>query len=139
MLPTAAWYEQCLQLHRFWSIDDSVIKTKFSGLRSTVLANIPLDTVKLLVIEPGDGHTLKSNSQIRQTGQIQEFLDYNGSSGIQHVAFETKDIVQSIDALMRRGVEFLRVPPTYYEQLRLRLEVSDKKLNEALEDVSLIK
>ena len=55
-------------------------------------------------------------------GQIQEFVEYYGGSGVQHIALNTRDIVTAITHLRARGVEFLSVPDVDYEQLSARLE-----------------
>jgi len=109
--PWVDWFERTLGFHRFFSIDDSVVHTEFSGLRSIVMAD-PEETLKVPLIEPARG-TRKS--------QIEEFLEYNGGAGAQHLALETPDILATAAALRARGARFLSVPPNYYELLRARM------------------
>jgi 4-hydroxyphenylpyruvate dioxygenase len=106
--PWVEWFEKALGFHRFFSIDDSIVHTEFSGLRSIVMAN-PDETMKVPLIEPARG--------IRKS-QIEEFLEYNGGAGAQHLAMETPDILATAAALRARGARFLSVPPNYYELLR---------------------
>lgn len=61
MLPATQWYEKCLQFHRFWSVDDSIIHTEFSSLRSIVVTNYD-ETIKMPINEPAAG---KRKSQIQ--------------------------------------------------------------------------
>jgi 4-hydroxyphenylpyruvate dioxygenase len=63
MVPVAEWYEKCLQFHRFWSVDDSVIHTKYSSLRSIVVTNFE-ETIKMPINEPAAG-LRKSQIQVR--------------------------------------------------------------------------
>ena len=68
--------------------------------------------VVLPINEPADG---------KRKSQIQEYLDYYGAPGVQHIAMSTEDIVSTVAALRARGVRFLTVPDTYYEDVRTRL------------------
>ncbi|XP_064095017.1 4-hydroxyphenylpyruvate dioxygenase-like [Macrobrachium nipponense] len=104
----ASWYEKHLMFHRFWSIDDSQVHTKYSALRSIVMTNYE-ETIKMPINEPATG--------LRKS-QIQEYVDYYGGAGVQHIALNTQDIIASIRVLRERGMEFLRVPDTYYTALR---------------------
>jgi len=72
MVPVTQWYEKALQFHRFWSVDDSMIQTKFSSLRSIVVTNFE-ETIKMPINEPASG--------LRKS-QIQEYCDYNGGAGV---------------------------------------------------------
>lgn len=114
MLPVSTWYEQALQFHRFWSVDDSVIHTKYSSLRSIVVTNYE-ETIKMPINEPAPG--------IRKS-QIQEFCDYNAGAGVQHVALRSENIIESITRMRARGCEFLKVPASYYVSLRENLAKS---------------
>ena len=86
------------------------ISTEFSALESTVVWDG--DRVVMPINEPADG---------RRRSQIQEFLDYYGSPGVQHLALRTDDIVATVAALKQRGIRCLDVPPTYYADVRERL------------------
>jgi len=125
MMPTVEWYEKVLQFHRFWSVDDSQIHTAYSSLRSTVMADYD-EVVKMPINEPAKG--LKKS-------QIQEFVDYYGGSGVQHIALSTRNILHAITQLRARGVSFLRVPDSYYEALRVRLAAAPFKVKEDLEEL----
>ncbi|XP_057320660.1 4-hydroxyphenylpyruvate dioxygenase [Microplitis mediator] len=122
MEPVAKWYEQCLQFHRFWSVDDTQLHTEFSALRSIVMTNWE-ETVKIPINEPAPG---------KRRSQIQEFVEYYGGPGIQHIALNTSDIIKSIENLRARGVEFLYVPDSYYDMLREKLKSSSTKIVEDL-------
>jgi 4-hydroxyphenylpyruvate dioxygenase len=86
------------------------ISTEFSALESTVVWDG--DRVVMPINEPADG---------RRRSQIQEYLDYYGSPGVQHLALRTDDIVATVGALQQRGIRCLEVPPTYYTDVRERL------------------
>ncbi|MBD2463296.1 4-hydroxyphenylpyruvate dioxygenase [Oscillatoria sp. FACHB-1407] len=101
----ANWYEAVLGFERRQTF---AIQTNYSGLCSQVLVH-PEGTAQLPV-----------NESASPSSQIQEFLDHNRGSGIQHVALKTIDIVETIAHLRQQGIPFLSVPPTYYEQLRQR-------------------
>lgn len=109
--------------HRFWSVDDSQILTKYSALRSVVIANYE-ETIKMPIIEPGNG---------KKKSQIQEFVDHYGGAGVQHIAFDTDDMVTAIENLKQRGMEFLHVPDTYYDMLKERLEADNFQIKEDIE------
>jgi 4-hydroxyphenylpyruvate dioxygenase len=68
--------------------------------------------VVLPLNEPADG---------KKKSQIQEYLDFYGSPGVQHIALRTDDVVSAVAALRERGVRFLRIPSTYYDDVRTRL------------------
>ena len=119
MEPITTWYETVLNFHKFWSVDETQIHTKYSALRSTVMTNED-ETIKLPVNEPAPG--------LRES-QIQEYVNYHGGAGIQHVAILTRDIIASVASLKIRGVEFLTIPSTYYENLSARLSMSNIDLN----------
>uniref|UniRef100_A0A914HXN6 4-hydroxyphenylpyruvate dioxygenase n=1 Tax=Globodera rostochiensis TaxID=31243 RepID=A0A914HXN6_GLORO len=110
------WYQRTFQMRRFWSIDDKTVHTEFSALRALLVGNDGSNgSVKMVMVEPVniDG--------ARRNGQIEEFLHFHGSSGIQHIAFLTENIVQSVRLLRERGVEFLDIPNSYYDMLEKRL------------------
>lgn len=99
------WYEETLGFQRQQSF---MIQTERSGLCSQVL-NHPEGSVQLPINQPAS-----------PTSQIQEFLDVNRGPGVQHIALQTQGIVEAIAQVRQRGLAFLRVPPTYYSQLRQR-------------------
>nr|XP_046483580.1 4-hydroxyphenylpyruvate dioxygenase isoform X3 [Neodiprion pinetum] len=116
------WYEQCLQFHRFWSVDDTQLHTEYSALRSIVVTNWE-ETVKIPINEPALG---------KKRSQIQEFVEYYGGAGVQHIALNTSDIIAAIENLRIRGMEFLDVPDSYYEMLKDRLKNSSVQITEDL-------
>jgi 4-hydroxyphenylpyruvate dioxygenase len=123
MLSIVEWYEKILGFHRFWTVDDSMIHTEYSSLRSIVMAD-DTETVKMPQNEPANG---------KRKSQIQEFVDYYGGSGTQHIALSTNDIISSVKHLRARGLKFLRVPDTYYIALEERLKHSPVKIKEDLQ------
>jgi len=111
MESVASWYERILQFHRFWSVDDSQIHTEYSALRSIVMANYE-ETVKMPINEPANG---------KKKSQIQEYVEYYGGGGVQHIALNTDDIIEAVSNLKARGTEFLTIPSSYYEILQEQL------------------
>ncbi|EGR33941.1 hypothetical protein IMG5_030220 [Ichthyophthirius multifiliis] len=111
MVDAASWYEKHLDFHRFWSVDDSMIHTEYSSLRSIVVTDFD-QIVKMPINEPANG---------KKKSQIQEYVDYYAGSGVQHVALNTNDIIDTVEGLRSRGVEFLSIPQTYYDNLRKNL------------------
>lgn len=116
------WYVQKLNMRRFWSVDDSQIHTQYSSLRSVVVTN-SRETVKMPINEPAQG--------LRKS-QIQEFVEYHGEGGIQHIALHSSDIVHSVGWLRSKGVQFIRTPSTYYDQLESKLREAPIKVQEDL-------
>jgi 4-hydroxyphenylpyruvate dioxygenase len=127
MLPVVNWYENVLQFHKFWSVDDKQIHTEFSSLRSIVVASYE-EHVKMPINEPAAG--------LRKS-QIQEYVEYYNGSGVQHIALNTRNILDAITYLRARGVEFLRVPDAYYKNLRERLASQLSHIN-IKEDLDMI-
>ncbi|KAI6201717.1 4-hydroxyphenylpyruvate dioxygenase [Aphelenchoides besseyi] len=124
MESAAQWYEKMLLFHRFWSVDDSIIHTEYSALRSIVVTNYE-ETIKMPINEPAQGK--------KAVSQIQEYVDYYGGAGVQHIALNTTDIITAIIALRQRGLEFLTIPKAYYDNLRERLNESKVKIAEDLD------
>lgn len=125
----ADWYVKCLMFHRFWSVDDSQIHTDYSALRSIVVTNYE-ETVKMPINEPANG---------KKKSQIQEYVDYYGGGGVQHIALNTDDIIEAITKLQQRGMEFLQVPDTYYDMLKQRLKTDNFQIKEDLEVLRKLK
>ncbi|KAK3508833.1 hypothetical protein QTP70_009599, partial [Hemibagrus guttatus] len=122
-------YQKCLMFHRFWSIDDKQIHTQYSSLRSIVVTNYE-ETIKMPINEPATG---------KKKSQIQEYVDYNGGPGVQHIALNTSDIIQAIVNLKARGMEFLSTPDTYYDTLREKLKTAKIKVKEDLKTLQDLK
>lgn len=93
---------------RYFDAED--ISTKYSALQSKVMMN-KSTTIKMPLNEPAEG--------LRKS-QIQEYLDYNLAEGVQHVAIATRDIVATVGALRKQGIDFLTVPKSYYDGLKER-------------------
>uniref|UniRef100_A0A8C2IUQ7 4-hydroxyphenylpyruvate dioxygenase n=1 Tax=Cyprinus carpio TaxID=7962 RepID=A0A8C2IUQ7_CYPCA len=125
MVPIVEWYQRNLLFHRFWSVDDKQLQTEYSALRSIVVANYE-ETVKMPINEPAMG---------KRKSQIQEYVEYYGSAGVQHIAMNTSDIITAIRNLKERGMEFMTVPDTYYQQLREKLKSSKVQI---VEDISIL-
>ncbi|KAB5522436.1 hypothetical protein PHYPO_G00159510 [Pangasianodon hypophthalmus] len=129
MVPISDWYQKCLMFHRFWSIDDKQIHTQYSSLRSVVVTNYE-ETIKMPINEPAPG---------KKKSQIQEYVDYNGGPGVQHIALNTSNIIQAIVNLKARGMEFLSTPDTYYDTLREKLKTAKIKVKEDLKTLQELK
>ena len=119
------YYERCLGFHRFWSVDDNDIRTDYSALKSIVMAS-PNDVVKMPINEPALG---------KKKSQIEEYVDFYNGPGIQHIALRTPNIIDAVSNLRARGVEFISVPETYYDNMRQRLKATGLKLEESFETI----
>ena len=108
------YYEDVLGFDQLTHFSDDQINTEYSALMSTVVWNH--DKVVLPINEPADG---------RRKSQIEEYLDFYGAPGVQHIALHTPNIVQAVRALRARGVRFMDVPPEYYDEARARLQDID--------------
>ncbi|KAJ9265385.1 hypothetical protein DTO212C5_6766 [Paecilomyces variotii] len=117
------YYEKALGFHRFWSVDDKDICTDYSALKSIVMAS-PNDVVKMPINEPAKG---------KKQSQIEEYVDFYNGAGVQHIALRTDNIIRDITNLKARGVEFIKVPDTYYEDMKIRLKKSGMVLEEDFE------
>jgi len=117
------YYEKVLGFHRFWSVDDKDICTEYSALKSIVMSS-PNDVVKMPINEPAKG---------KKQSQIEEYVDFYGGPGVQHIALRTDNIVRDITNLKARGVEFIKVPETYYDSMKMRLKKAGLHLNEDFE------
>lgn len=104
-------YEKQFGFHRFWSVDDKQIHTEYSALRSIVMADWD-EVIKMPINEPALG---------KKKSQIQEYVEYYGGAGVQHIALAVPDIIKAIRALKARGVDFLTIPKTYYQNLRKKM------------------
>ena len=107
----AGWYSDVLGFKRFISFDDKDINTEYSALMSIVMSD-DSHAIKFPLNEPATG---------KRKSQIEEYLDYYRGPGVQHIALQTIDIEHTVRRLRDNGVEFLNVPPAYYEQLPARV------------------
>ena len=114
------YYIKGLGFDQLISFDDKDISTEYSSLRSKV---VQYGDRKIIfpINEPAIG--LKKS-------QIQEYLDYYNSPGVQHIAIETDNIIKTVSDMQKRGVEFLYTPESYYETLPDRVGRIDEKLEE---------
>ncbi|XP_038618323.1 4-hydroxyphenylpyruvate dioxygenase [Tachyglossus aculeatus] len=129
MVPAVEWYQKNLLFHRFWSVDDKQVHTDFSALRSIVVANYE-ETIKMPINEPALG---------KKKSQIQEYVEYYGGAGVQHIALNTQDIISAIAHLKERGTEFMSVPSTYYTQLREKLKTAKIRVKENIKQLEELK
>ena len=123
MTPTVEMYEKLLDFHRFWSVDDKMIHTSYSSLRSIVVADFD-ETIKMPINEPAAGY---------RKSQIQEFVDYYGGAGVQHIALLTDDIIVAVQHLRSRGVNFLDIPDAYYDNMKEKLKTASITVAEDIE------
>jgi 4-hydroxyphenylpyruvate dioxygenase len=112
----ADWYSQVLGFSRYISFDDKDISTEYSALMSIVMSDNSY-AIKFPINEPAAG---------RKKSQIAEYLDYYRGPGVQHIALLTADILATIRTLRANGVEFLSVPPSYYDSLPSRVGAIDE-------------
>ncbi len=117
------WYEDVLGFKNMLSFDDKDISTDFTSLMSKVMSN-GNGRVKFPINEPAAG---------KKKSQIDEYLEFFGGAGVQHVAMRTDDIVHTVSRLQARGIQFLRVPKTYYEMLEDRVGKIDEDISELAE------
>ncbi len=118
MMEWVSFYEKVFGFHVFQGFNASDISTQYSALTSRVMAN-KTGTIKMPINEPAPSE---------RKSQIQEYLDFYGAPGVQHIAVSTNDIVSTIAQLQRRGVEFLSVPQAYYERLKERVGAIDEDI-----------
>jgi 4-hydroxyphenylpyruvate dioxygenase len=107
----ADFYASVCGFHRYINFDDKDISTEYSALMSIVMSD-DSQSVKFPINEPAAG---------RRKSQIEEYLDYNGGPGVQHIALQTRDILATVARLRDNGIEFLEVPDSYYDALPARV------------------
>jgi 4-hydroxyphenylpyruvate dioxygenase len=121
------FYERVLGFTQLVHFSDEAISTEYSALMSKVVWDGE-GRIKFPINEPAEG---------RRRSQIDEYLDFYGGPGVQHIAIQTGDIVQSVRALRARGIEFMRVPDTYYRDLAGRFADLDIDV-ESLEELGVL-
>jgi 4-hydroxyphenylpyruvate dioxygenase len=107
----AEYYEKVFGFKRYISFDDKDISTEYSALMSIVMSDDSY-SVKFPINEPAPG---------RRKSQIDEYLEWYRGAGVQHIALQTKDVLYTVDRLKQNGIEFLRVPDAYYDELPKRI------------------
>jgi 4-hydroxyphenylpyruvate dioxygenase len=106
------FYERVMGFTELVHFSDEAISTEYSALMSKVVWDGD-GRIKFPINEPAEG---------KKRSQIDEYLDFYGGPGVQHIAIQTGDIVASVRALRDRGIEFMRVPDTYYAELADRFD-----------------
>ena len=114
------FYSHVMGFRNLLTFDDKTISTEYSSLMSKVMAN-GNDRIKFPINEPARG---------RKKSQIDEYLDFYQGPGVQHLALATDDIIGTVTALRDRGVEFLSVPTTYYDDLQKRVGRIDEPVDQ---------
>ncbi len=127
MNPWVKFYEDVMGFRNILTFDDSDISTEYSALMSKVMSN-GNGFVKFPINEPAEG---------KKKSQVEEYLDFYNGEGCQHVALATADIVTTVTDLQNRGVEFLKVPSTYYDDLLDRTGPIDEAL-EPLKELGIL-
>ncbi len=114
------FYEKVMGFKLLVTFDDSDISTEYSALMSKVVAN-GNGYIKFPINEPAPG---------KKKSQIEEYLDFYKGPGVQHIAIATDDIIKTVSELRARGVEFLYVPDSYYEDVIKRVGKINEDLHE---------
>lgn len=127
MNPWVKFYEDVMGFKNILSFDDKDISTEYSALMSKVMSN-GNGYVKFPINEPAEG---------KRKSQVEEYLEFYEGEGTQHIAIATADIVTTVKALMSRGVEFLKVPSSYYDDLLDRVGPIEEDL-EPLKELGIL-
>lgn len=114
------FYKRVFGFYVYQYFDAKDISTQYSALVSKVMSN-KAGSIKLPLNEPAPG---------ARKSQIQEYLDYYTAPGVQHIAISTADIIKSVAKLQERGIEFLKVPQSYYDALPERVGKIDEDISE---------
>ena len=121
-----AWvgfYRDVMGFQLYQHFDDNDISTEYSALMSKVMAN-GNGRVKFPINEPATG---------KRKSQIEEYLEFYRGPGVQHIAMATDDIIGTVSKLRAQGIEFLRVPTTYYDDLEQRCGKIDEPVDQLAE------
>ena len=118
-----SYYERVFGFTEMIHFSDRDIHTEYSALMSKVMAD-GKGRIKFPINEPAEG---------KRKSQIEEYLEFYGGAGVQHVALSTTDIVRAIRELRERGVRFLATPESYYEELPERVGDIDEDLGDLRE------
>jgi len=112
------FYARVMGFTQLVSFDDKDISTEYTALMSKVMSN-GNGRIKFPINEPAEG---------KKKSQVEEYLDFYGGPGVQHIAVATDNIIETVTQLRNRGVEFLRVPATYYDTVLDRVGEIDEDL-----------
>ncbi|HLJ50576.1 MAG TPA: 4-hydroxyphenylpyruvate dioxygenase [Bryobacteraceae bacterium] len=121
------FYRDVMGFRLYQHFDDKDISTEYSALMSKVMAN-GNDRIKFPINEPAEG---------RRKSQIEEYLQFYKGPGVQHIAMATDNIIDTVTKLRSQGVEFLRVPNTYYQDLEQRCGKIDEPVDQ-LADLGIL-
>ena len=113
------FYRDVMGFRLYQHFDDKDISTEYSALMSKVMAN-GNDRIKFPINEPAEG---------RKKSQIEEYLEFYQGPGVQHIAMATDNIIETVSKLRSQGIEFLRVPNTYYDNLEKRCGKIDEPVD----------
>jgi len=127
MNPWVKFYQDVMGFRNILTFDDNDISTEYSALMSKVMSN-GNGFVKFPINEPAEG---------KRKSQVEEYLEFYKGEGVQHVAMATADIVKTVRDLKSRGVEFLQVPTSYYDDLLDRVGAIDEDL-EPLKELGIL-
>jgi 4-hydroxyphenylpyruvate dioxygenase len=127
MNPWVKFYEDVMGFRNILTFDDKDISTEYSALMSKVMSN-GNGFVKFPINEPAEG---------KKKSQVEEYLDFYNGEGVQHVAIATNDIVKTVTDLQSRGVEFLKIPASYYATVLDRVGHIDEDL-EPLQQLGIL-
>ncbi|WP_339707563.1 4-hydroxyphenylpyruvate dioxygenase [uncultured Kriegella sp.] len=112
------FYAKVMGFAQLVSFDDKDISTEYTALMSKVMSN-GNGRIKFPINEPADG---------KKKSQIEEYIEFYNGAGVQHMALATDNIIETVTALRNRGVEFLSVPVSYYEEVLDRVGKIDEDL-----------
>ena len=121
------FYRDVMGFQLYQHFDDNDISTEYSALMSKVMSN-GNGRVKFPINEPAEG---------KRKSQIEEYLEFYHGPGVQHIAMATADIIATVSKLRAQGIEFLRVPSTYYQDLEKRCGKIDEPV-EQLADLGIL-
>jgi 4-hydroxyphenylpyruvate dioxygenase len=121
------FYAEIMGFSLYQHFDDKDISTEYSALMSKVMAN-GNGRVKFPINEPAEG---------RRKSQIEEYLEFYHGPGIQHIALATDNILHTVGKLQEQGIEFLKVPHSYYTELEARIGKIDEPIHE-LEQLGIL-
>lgn len=112
------FYEDVMGFKMIITFDDKDISTEYSALMSKVVSN-GNGYVKFPINEPAEG---------KKKSQIDEYLEFYNGAGVQHIAIITNNVIDTVTELQNRGVDFLKVPTTYYDELEARVGKIDEDI-----------